>query len=98
MAKKIYMDIPSSYINQHLANLIINEELPAQDKNNLRKFKKMYQTSKAQLFLESDFPLPQLDRMSKYKGNWQTVTPFNVSILSLDQLFIKKHLSKIFSL
>lgn len=98
MVKKIYMNIPSSYVNQHFANLIINEELPVQDKNDLRKFKKMYETSKAWLFLESDFPLPELDRKSRYKDNWQTVTSFDVSILFLDQSFIKKHLSKIFFL
>ena len=47
MAKRIYMGKPSGHINQRLANLVINEQLPIWDKNNLCKYKKMYQTSKA---------------------------------------------------
>lgn len=46
MAKRIYIGKPSGYINQYLANLIIDKQLPIWDKNNFRKYKKLYQTSK----------------------------------------------------
>ena len=37
---------PSEHVNQRLANLVIDEQLPIWDKNNLRKYKKIYPTSK----------------------------------------------------
>ena len=46
MAKRIYMSRPSSHVNQRLANLVINEQLPIWDENNLRKRKKIYSSSK----------------------------------------------------
>ena len=46
MIKKIYMGRPSDYINQRLANLVINEQLWIWDKNDLHKYKKMYPTSR----------------------------------------------------
>ena len=61
MAKGIYMDRPSGHVNQRLAKFVIDEQLPIWDKNNLRKYKKIYPTSKAWILLESefDFPVPQ---------------------------------------
>ncbi len=61
MTKRIYMGRPGGHVNQRLANLIINEQLPIWDKNDLRKYKKMYPTSKVWVLLESefDFPVPQ---------------------------------------
>ena len=47
MAKEIYMGTPNGHVNQRLANLVIDEQLPIWDKNDLRKYKKMYPTSKA---------------------------------------------------
>ena len=47
MIKKIYIRRPAGHINQYLANLIIKDQLLIYDKNNLCKYKKMYQTSKA---------------------------------------------------
>ena len=55
MVKRIYMGKPSGHINQRLANLVINEQLPIWDKNNLRTYKKIYLTSKAWIFFESEF-------------------------------------------
>lgn len=88
MTKKIYIDIPSDHINQRLAKLIINEQLPAWDKKKLRIYKKIYLLSKAWLFLESNFLVPPPHRMSRYKGNWPAMTPVNLTILSLDQSFL----------
>ena len=61
MAKGIYMGRPSGHVNQRLANLVIDEQLPIWDENDLRKYKKMYPTSKAWVLLESEFdsPVPQ---------------------------------------
>lgn len=52
MAKKNYMDTSSGYINQRLANLIINKLLLAWDKNNLYKYKLIYSISKIWLFFK----------------------------------------------
>ena len=52
MAKGIYMGTPNGHINQRLANLVIDEQLPAWDKNDLLHYKSMYPTSKAWLLLE----------------------------------------------
>ena len=81
------MGTPSDHVNQRLANLIINKQLPAWDKKELRMYKKMYPTSKAWLFLESDFPVPQPHRMSRYRGNRPAVTPVNLTVPSLDRSF-----------
>ncbi len=66
MIKRIYMDKPSGHIYQYLANLVTNEQLLIWDKNDLRKYKKMYWTSKAWLLLEFkfDFPVSQQLRPS----------------------------------
>ena len=55
------MGRPSGHVNQRLANLVIDEQLLIWNKNNLYKYKKMYPTSKAWVFLESefDFLVPQ---------------------------------------
>ena len=58
MAKKIYIGRPSGHVNQCLAKLVIDEQLPIWDKNNLRKYKKIYPTSKALILLESKFDSP----------------------------------------
>ena len=58
MTKRIYIGRPGGHINQCLANLIIDEQLPIWDKNNLRKYKKMYPTSKAWVLLELEFDSP----------------------------------------
>ena len=55
MAKEIYMGRPSGHVNQHLANLVINKQLLIWDKNDLRKYKKIYLTSKTWILLESEF-------------------------------------------
>ena len=47
MTKGIYMGRTGGHVNQRLANLVIDEQLPIWDKNDLRKYKKMYPTSKA---------------------------------------------------
>ncbi len=61
ITKGIYIDRPGGHINQRLANLVIDEQLPIWDKNDLRKYKKIYPTSKAWIFLEFEFnsPIPQ---------------------------------------
>lgn len=50
--KEIYMGRPSSYLNQHLANLIIDEQFPIWDKNGLLNYKSIYLILKVWLFLE----------------------------------------------
>ena len=59
--KKIYMGRPGGHVNQHLTNLVINQQLLIWDKNDLRKYKKVYLTSKIWVLLESEFdsPIPQ---------------------------------------
>ena len=52
MAKRIYMGTANGHVNQRLANLIIDEQLPIWDKNDLRKYKMIYPTSKAWVLLE----------------------------------------------
>ncbi len=59
MVKEIYMGKTDGYVNQHLANLVIDEQLPTWDKNDLRKYKTIYPTSKTWLFLDLDSPMPQ---------------------------------------
>ena len=61
MAKRIYMGRPSGHVNQRLANLVIDEQIPIWDKNNLHKYKKIYLISKTWICLESEFdsPIPQ---------------------------------------
>ena len=55
------MGKPSDHVNQCLANLVINEQLPISDKNDLRMYKKIYLTSKVWILLKSEFdsPVPQ---------------------------------------
>ena len=52
MTKGIYIGRPGGHVNQRLANLVIDEQFPAWDKNNLVDYKAMYPTSKAWLLLE----------------------------------------------
>ena len=52
MAKGIYMGTPNGHVNQRLANLVIDEQLPTWDKNDFLHYKSMYPTSKAWLLLE----------------------------------------------
>ena len=60
MAKGIYMGTPNGHVNQRLANLVIDEQLPTWDKNDLLHYKSMFSTSKAWLLLElRHFHLPQ---------------------------------------
>lgn len=49
--QKIYLTKLNSHINEHLANFIMDKQFLIWDKNNLHKYKKIYLTSKAQLFL-----------------------------------------------
>ncbi len=58
MTKGIYMDRPSGHVNQRLANLVIDEQLLIWDKNDFRKYKKIYLTSKVWILLESEFNSP----------------------------------------
>ena len=72
MAKEIYIGRLSDYINQRLANLVIDEQLPIWDKKDLRKYKKIYITSRAWVILESEFDSPihqQLTSSIKAKIN-----------------------------
>ncbi len=55
MTKGIYMGRPGGHVNQRLANLVINEQLPIWDENDFRKYKKIYPTSKTWILLESEF-------------------------------------------
>lgn len=61
MTKSIYISRPGSHINKRLANLVINEQLPIWDENDLRKYEKIYPISKAWIILKSEFdsPVPQ---------------------------------------
>ena len=52
MIKDIYMSKPGGNINQCLVNLVIDEQLPDWDKNDLVDYKAMYLISKTWLFLE----------------------------------------------
>ena len=52
LAKRIYMGQLSGYVNQHLANFIINKQLPIWDNNDFCNYKMIYPASKAQQFLE----------------------------------------------
>ena len=89
MAKGIYMGRPSGHVNQRLANLVIDEQLPIWDENDLRMYKKIYPTSKAWILFESEFDSPVLQphRMSRYRGNRPAVTPVNLTVPSLDLSF-----------
>ena len=58
MTKGIYMGRPGGHVNQRLASLVIDEQLPIWDKNDLRKYRKMYLSSKAWVLLESEFDSP----------------------------------------
>ncbi len=49
----------SRHINQHLANLVIDKQLPTLDKNDPRKYNTIYRTSKTWLFLDLDYAIPQ---------------------------------------
>ena len=55
MTKKIYMGRHGGYINQRLANFVINEQLPIWDKNNFYKYKKIYPTLNAWVLFKSEF-------------------------------------------
>ena len=48
----LYMGKPSGHVNHCLANLVINEQLPIWDKNDLCTYKKIYPASKAWILLE----------------------------------------------
>lgn len=98
MAKNFYIGIPNDHIKYCLANFVINKQVPIWDKNNFYKYRKMSPTLKIWLFLESDFFVFQIYRMSKYKINQLVVTTINISIFSMDQLFNKKCPSKIYFL
>lgn len=58
MTKKIYMGKPNGHVNQHLGNLVSDKQLLVWDKNNPQKYKKIYITSKAWIFAESEFFIP----------------------------------------
>lgn len=55
ITQKIFLDKPNTHVNQYLANLVINKQLPIQDKHNFRKYKKIYQTLKVWIFFKSKF-------------------------------------------
>ena len=60
MTKEIYISRPGGHVNQYLANLVIDEQLPIWDRNDLRKYKTIYPTSKAWALLElQESPIPQ---------------------------------------
>ncbi len=50
--KRIYMGTLNGHVNQRLANLVIDEQLPTWNKNDLFHYKSMYLTLKAWLLLE----------------------------------------------
>ena len=49
------MDKSSGHVSQCQANLVIDEQLPIWDKNNLCKYRKIYLKSKTLIFLKSEF-------------------------------------------
>lgn len=61
MTRRFYIGRLGGYINQQLANFIINNQLSIQNKNNLCKYKKMYLILKIQILLKFEFdsPIPQ---------------------------------------
>ncbi len=59
MAKKIYLSKLYSYLNQRLANLIINKQFLAYEKNIFYKYKKMYLISKVWIFFEFNLSMPK---------------------------------------
>lgn len=59
----------NGHINQYLANLIIHEQFLVEDKNNLRKYKKIYSMSKMQIFLKDSPILQQLTPSIEIKIN-----------------------------
>lgn len=66
------MGRPSGHINQYLANLIIDKKLLIWDKNDLRKYKKIYLTSKIYIFFKLEFNFlisEQLKQFIKAKIN-----------------------------
>lgn len=66
--KTINMDIFNYHINECLANVIINKQLPIRNKNNLCKLKKMYLMLKVLLF-RFQFAIAKPDKIAKYKDN-----------------------------
>ena len=89
MAKGIYLDKPSGYVNQRLANLITDEKLLAWDENDFHKYKKMHPTLKAWILLKSD-PLVSKQLIPSVEtkinpiddGRWQVFTPRSANITS----------------
>lgn len=55
MAKKIYMGKSYDYVNQRLANFVVEKQLQTWDDNNLHKYKNMHPTLKAWIIFESKF-------------------------------------------
>lgn len=70
IAKGIYLSKLSDYMNEHLANLIIDNKLLICAKNDLHKYKKMYLILKTWILLESDpYILQQFTPSNKTKIN-----------------------------
>lgn len=64
------MSKSSSYINQHLINLVIDQQFSTLDKNNLHKYKKIYLILKIKIFFKSNFFIfQQLTLLIKIKIN-----------------------------
>ena len=52
MARRIYISIANGHVNQRLANLITDDQLPVWDKTELLEYKSIYPTSKVWVLLE----------------------------------------------
>lgn len=52
MTKNIYISILNDYVNERLANFVINKQTLTWDKIDLVKYKSMYSTSKAWILFE----------------------------------------------
>lgn len=66
MIKKIYINRLGGHVNQYLANLVINKQIPNWDKNNLCKYKKIYSSSKAWVLLKFEFDFPILQQFMPF--------------------------------
>ena len=85
------MGRPSGHVNQCLANLVIDEQLPIWNENNLYKYKKMYPILKAWVLLElRESLMPQQLTLSIEEkinpidnGRQQTMTPKPAQIGSI---------------
>ncbi len=73
MAKGIYMGTVNGHVNQRLANLITDEQLPVWDETELLEYKSMYPTSKAWILLELRHFHPSQQISTSVEGNFNPI-------------------------